>query len=172
MLRFKRLPAVGDALEGVSGDELGIDAVILGAQVEGAAVVFDEGGVDDADVVAGLVEEGGESAAVTACFLQTEVKALAGADAVKPEEEFGMAGGIGREDSGLGAGLGIGQIAGVEVGFGDINPDSPGGAGKAGFGGDERPGGRFDLGAAWHGFGEVEGWRRKSWPDPFGPILV
>ena len=52
------------------------------------------------------------------------------------------------EDAGLGAGLGIGQIAGVEGGLGDINPDGTSGAGEAGFGGDGKFRSRFDLGAA------------------------
>lgn len=81
---------------------------------------------------------------------------MAGPHAVEPEEEFGMPGGIGGEDTGMRAGLGIGEIASVEVGLGDIDPDGSGSAGEAGFGGDDWPWGRFAE-SAWHDFGEVEG---------------
>ena len=105
--------------------------------------------------MAGFVKEGGKGAAIITGILQAEVEALAGAHALEPREEFGMAGGIGGEDADLGAGLEIGQVAGVEVSLGDIDADGSGAAGEAGFGGDEGPGGGngFGLGAAWHGGG-------------------
>ena len=107
VLGLKGLPPAWDAFEGVTCNELGIDTVVFGTEVEGAPVVFNQGGVDDADVVARFVEEGGKGAAITTGFLKTKMKALAGSNAIEPKEEFGVTGGIGGEYTSFGASLGI-----------------------------------------------------------------
>lgn len=107
VLGLKGLPASWDAFEGVASYELGIDVIVFGTEVEGAPVVFNEGGIDDADVMARFVEEGGKGAAITTGFLETKMEALAGSNAIEPKEEFGVTGGIGGEYTSFGASLGI-----------------------------------------------------------------
>ena len=116
----------------IVGDEPGIDDIIFSAQIQAAGMVFDQRCVDQADMMAGLLQKGGQGTAVDAGLLETKVQSLTVADALDPGDELRMALGAGVKLAVGTRAVLVQQHTGVEAELGDINAESTASARQGG----------------------------------------